>query len=189
MTSTNKPMLTAEEAISLLQVLKTRFEKNRHRHEGLDWEKVQEKLEKNPKKIWSLNEMEITEGEPDVVVFDKTSDTIHFVDCSPESPKERRSICYDQIALDSRIEHKPRHSALGMAEEMGIEILDEEQYRFLQQLGNFDTKTSSWIKTPVKIRNLGGAVFCDRRYDTVFIYHNGAESYYGVRGFRGILEV
>lgn len=160
-----------------------------NRHKGIEWNKVQEKLEANPEKLWSLNEMEVTEGEPDVVGYDKKTGEYIFFDCSPESPKGRRSICYDHEALESRKEHKPKHSALGMAEEMGIEILDEQQYRELQKLGKFDTKTSSWIKTPADIRKLGGAIFGDWRYGHVFIYHNGAESYYAARGFRGSLRV
>lgn len=173
----------------LLKTLKNRFEKNMQRHKGLKWEKVEAKLLDNPEKLWSLHEMEETEGEPDVVGYDKKSDEFIFFDCSPESPKGRRSICYDTEALESRKEHKPKNSALGMAAEMGIEILDEAQYRELQQLGEFDRKTSSWVKTPTDIRELGGAVFCDRRYDHVFLYHNGAESYYAARGFRGWLRV
>lgn len=160
-----------------------------NRHKGIEWNKVQEKLEANPEKLWSLNEMEVTEGEPDVVGYDKKTGEYIFFDCSPESPKGRRSICYDHEALESRKEHKPKHSALGIAEEMGIEILDEQQYRELQKLGKFDTKTSSWIKTPADIRKLGGAIFGDWRYGHVFIYHNGAESYYAARGFRGSLRV
>lgn len=160
-----------------------------NRHKGIEWNKVQDKLEANPEKLWSLNEMEVTEGEPDVVGYDKKTGEYIFFDCSPESPKGRRSICYDHEALESRKEHKPKHSALGMAEEMGIEILDEQQYRELQKLGKFDTKTSSWIKTPADIRKLGGAIFGDWRYGHVFIYHNGAESYYAARGFRGSLRV
>lgn len=159
------------------------------RHKDLDWAKVQAKLEKVPVKLWSLEEMEISGGEPDVIGFDKKNNEFIFCDCSEESPKGRRSICYDGEALNSRKEHKPKNSAIDMAAEMGIEILDEDQYRELQKLGNFDTKTSSWIKTPPEIRKLGGALFCDRRYNTVFAYHNGAESYYAVRGFRGILRV
>lgn len=159
------------------------------RHKGIDWSKVQTKLESDPGKLWSLDEMERTGGEPDVTGHDKKTGEYIFCDCSPETPKERRSICYDREALDSRKEHKPQNSAIGMAEEMGVEVLDEEQYRYLQQLGNFDTKTSSWIKTPNEIRELGGALFCDRRYNTVFVYHNGASSYYAVRGFRGMLRV
>jgi len=173
----------------LLKTLQTRFEKNMDRHKGLQWEKIQAKLEANPKKLWSLNEMERTEGEPDVVAFNKKTGEYIFYDCSPESPKGRRNVCYDRKALDSRKEHKPAHSAIGMAEEMGIELLTEEQYRELQTLGNFDTKTSSWIKTPLEIRKLDGALFADRRYDHVFVYHNGAQSYYAARGFRGALKL
>lgn len=173
----------------LLKTLKNRFEKNMQRHKGLKWEKVEAKLLDNPEKLWSLHEMEETDGEPDVVGYDKKSDEFIFFDCSPESPKGRRSICYDTEALESRKEHKPKNSALGMAAEMGIEILDEAQYRELQQLGEFDRKTSSWVKTPPDIRELGGAVFCDRRFGHVFLYHNGAESYYAARAFRGWLRV
>lgn len=184
-----KKKLTKEQTDILIKTLKTRFEKNMNRHKGIDWMKVQAKLEANPEKMWSLHEMEKTGGEPDVVGQDKKSGEFIFFDCSAESPKERRSLCYDRDALDSRKEHKPKNSAMDFADEMGIEILTEEQYRNLQTLGNFDTKTSSWILTPEKIRALGGAIFCDRRYDTVFTYHNGAESYYAVRGFRGSLKV
>ena len=173
----------------LLRTLKARFDKNMNRHEGLEWANVQAKLETNDEKLWSLNEMEITGGEPDVVDHDKTTDEYIFYDCSAESPKGRRSVCYDRAALESRKEHKPQNNAIDMAAAMGIEILTEEQYRELQKLGNFDTKTSSWVKTPDNIRKLGGAIFCDRRYDTVFVYHNGAESYYGARGFRGSLRI
>jgi hypothetical protein len=160
-----------------------------NRHKGLEWAKVQAKLEASPSKLWSLDEMEATGGEPDVVGYDKKTDEYVFYDCAAESPKGRRSVCYDGEALESRKEHKPKNSATGMADEMGIDILTEEQYRDLQQLGEFDTKTSSWVKTPPEIRKLGGAVFCDRRYDQVFYYHNGAESYYAARGFRGSLKV
>jgi len=160
-----------------------------NRHKGLEWSKVQAKLEANGEKLWSLNEMERTGGEPDVVEYDKSSGKYIFYDCSAESPKERRSLCYDREALNSRKEFKPANSAIDMAAEIGIELLTEEQYRHLQELGNFDLKTSSWVKTPVAIRKLGGAVFCDRRYNTVFLYHNGAESYYAARGFRGSLRV
>lgn len=189
MAKSKKNTLSKDQQVVLLKNLKTRFEKNMNRHKGMDWAKVQSKLEKSPEKLWSLNEMEETGGEPDVVVLDKKSTDIIFIDCSPETPKDRRSICYDQDALESRKEHKPKHSAEGMAEEMGIEIITEEQYRELQKLGKFDSKTSSWVKTPEKIRKLGGAIFCDYRFDTVFTYHNGAESYYGGRAFRGILKV
>jgi hypothetical protein len=181
--------LQHQERHELFIVLKARFEKNMIRHKGLNWSDIQTKLEANAEKLWSLNEMEITGGEPDVVSYDKKTDAYIFYDCSAESPKERRSICYDGEALASRKEHKPKNSAIDMATAMGIDILSEEQYRQLQQLGKFDTKTSSWIKTPAKIRELGGALFCDRRFDHVFVYHNGAESYYGGRGFRGLLRV
>jgi hypothetical protein len=173
----------------LLNTLKARFEKNINRHKGLEWAKVQAKLEANTEKLWSLNEMERTGGEPDVVGHDKKTGEYIFYDCSPESPKGRRSVCYDREALESRKEHKPEDNAINMAAAIGIELLTEEQYRELQKLGNFDPKTSSWVKTPVDIRKLGGALFCDRRYDTVFVYHNGAESYYAARGFRGSLRV
>lgn len=185
----NKKKLSAIQAKTLLSILKTRFEKNMKRHKGIEWAKVQAKLEVNPAKLWSLDDMETTGGEPDVVGFDKKTGEYIFFDCSTETPKDRRSICYDAEALASRKEHKPKHSAVGMAAEMGIEILTEEQYRELQQLGEFDLKTSSWIKTPDAIRKLGGALFCDRRFNHVFTYHNGAESYYGARGFRGLLRV
>ena len=181
--------LSPEQHSALLSTLKDRFEKNTNRHQGLEWNKIQAKLEANPEKLWSLNEMERTGGEPDVVGFDKNKDECLFYDCSAESPKDRRSICYDQEALESRKENKPKNSAIAMASEMGIELLTEEQYRELQQLGNFDTKTSSWIQTPADIRKLGGAIFADFRYGTVFVYHNGAESYYAARGFRGLLRV
>ena len=174
---------------ALLKILQARFEKNMSRHQGIQWSKVQAKLEANEGRLWSLDEMERTGGEPDVIGYEKKTGEYIFCDCSPETPKERRSICYDREALDSRKEHKPKNSAIDMAEEMGIELLDEEQYRELQKLGNFDTKTSSWIKTPKEIRELDGALFCDRRYNTVFVYHNGASSYYAVRGFRGMLRV
>ena len=189
MAKKNTKTLSASETKELVNVLKTRFEKNIKRHQGLEWSKVQAKLEANPEKCWSLNEMEKTGGEPDVVAYDKKIGAYIFFDCSPESPKDRRSVCYDQKALDSRKENKPKHSAMGMAVEMGIELLTEEQYRVLQQLGNFDAKTSSWIKTPENIRKFGGALFADYRYETVFVYHNGAESYYAARGFRGSLKV
>lgn len=173
----------------LLETLKSRFQKNMNRHKGIEWSKVLERLEANPGKLWSLDEMESTGGEPDVVGFDKKTGAYIFFDCAPESPIDRRSLCYDREALNARKEHKPKDSAVDMAAAMGIEILNEEEYRELQKLGNFDTKTSSWIKTPAEIRKLGGAVFCDRRYNTVFLYHNGAESYYAARGFRGALKV
>ncbi|MDR7092204.1 DUF4256 domain-containing protein [Cellvibrio fibrivorans] len=174
---------------ALLTVLQSRFEKNMNRHKGLDWTKVQAKLEADAKKLASLNEMEATGGEPDVVGFDKKTGEFIFYDCSAETPKGRRSVCYDRDGLESRKEHKPENNALDMAAAMGVELLTEEQYRDLQQLGEFDLKTSSWIQTPARIRKLGGALFADRRYDTVFIYHNGAQSYYAVRGFRGVLRV
>lgn len=181
--------LSPEQAEALLKTLQTRFEKNMNRHPDLEWEKVKQKLVSNPDKLWSLNKMEETGGEPDVLTFENKSDVIILVDCSPETPKGRRSICYDQDALKSRKEFKPKNSAIGMAEEMGIEMLDEKDYRYLQQFGEFDIKTSSWLKTPAGIRELGGAIFGDRRYNTVFTYHNGAESYYAVRGFRGLLKI
>ena len=181
--------LKAKEREELLATLKARFEKNMNRHKGLDWAKVQAKLEANTEKLWSLSEMERTGGEPDVVGFDKKTGEFIFYDCSVESPKGRRSICYDREALEARKENKPKDSALNMAAAMGVELLTEEQYRELQQLGGFDLKTSSWVQTPAKIRKLGGALFCDRRYDTVFLYHNGADSYYAARGFRGSLRV
>ena len=181
--------LTEKQHEELLKTLKARFEKNMNRHKGLAWTKVQAKLEANAEKLWSLHEMERTGGEPDVVGHDKKTDEVIFYDCSAESPKGRRSLCYDRQALESRKEFKPEGNAMDMAAAMGIELLTEEQYRELQTLGNFDTKTSSWVKTPPAIRKLGGAVFCDRRSDTVFLYHNGAESYYAARGFRGSLRV
>ncbi len=182
-------VLTAQESEGLLKVLKARFEKHMDRHEGMDWKKIQAKLEANPKKLWSLDEMESTDGEPDVIGYDKQTDEYLFCDCSAESPKGRRSLCYDLEAWNARKEHKPSGNVLERAEEMGIELLTEEQYRELQRLGKFDTKTSSWVQTPPEIRKHGGAIFCDRRYETVFMYHNGAESYYAARGFRGILRV
>ncbi len=185
----NKKELSREQREELLRTLKARFEKNMTRHEGLEWTKVQAKLEANTEKLWSLNEMERTGGEPDVVGYDKQTGEYIFYDCSADSPKSRRSLCYDRKALESRKEHKPVNNAMDMAAAMGIEVLTEEQYRELQELGNFDTKTSSWVKTPSDIRKLGGAIFCDRRYNTVFVYHNGAESYYAARGFRGLLRV
>jgi hypothetical protein len=184
-----KKELSLEQRNILLQTLKARFEVNMHRHRGLDWAKIQGKLEANPEKLWSLYEMERTEGEPDVVDYDKEEDEYIFVDCSKESPKGRRNVCYDRKALESRKKHKPETSAMDMAKEMGIELLTEEQYRKLQELDHFDTKTSSWIKTPSDIRELGGALFGDFRFGHVFIYHNGADSYYGARGFRGLLRV
>jgi len=188
MNSTNKKLSSAQRE-ELLSLLKARFVKNMNRHKGLEWAKVEAKLVADTKKLWSLSEMETTGGEPDVVGHDKKTDEYIFYDCSAESPKSRRSICYDHEALESRKENKPENSAVEMASDMGIEILTEEQYRELQKLGNFDTKTSSWVATPVKIRKLGGALFCDRRFDFVFLYHNGAESYYAARGFRGSLRV
>jgi hypothetical protein len=185
----DKGKLSSEQRDAILGTLKARFEKNMNRHEGFEWAKVQAKLESHPEKMWSLHEMEQTGGEPDVVGYDNKSDEFVFYDCSAESPKDRRSVCYDREALESRKEHKPQNNALDMAADMGIEILTEEQYRELQKLGHFDTKTSSWVRTPVNIRKLGGALFCDRRYDTVFVYHNGADSYYAARGFRGSLKV
>ncbi len=188
-TSSNKKKLSSEQREELLSALKARFEKNMSRHKGLDWTKVQAKLEANPEKLWSLGEMERTGGEPDVVGGEKKTSEYTFYDCSAESPKGRRRVCYDREALEARKEHKPKDNAVDMAAAMGIELLTEEQYRELQQLGAFDMKTSSWVKTPSDIRKLGGALFCDRRYDHVFVYHNGAESYYGARGFRGLLSV
>jgi hypothetical protein len=185
----SKKELSPKQREELLKTLKTRFEKNMNRHKGLDWAKLQEKLEANSRKLWSLNEMERTGGEPDVVGYDKKTGEYIFYDCSAESPNGRRSICYDHAALESRKEHKPKDSAINMADDMGIELLTEEQYHELQQLGNFDTKTSSWLQTPPDIRKLGGAIFADRRYNTVFKYHNGAESYYAGRAFRGSLKV
>jgi hypothetical protein len=181
--------LSPQQREELFRTLKTRFEKNMKRHKGLEWAKVQARLEANPEKLSSLDKMEITGGEPDVVGYDKNTGEYIFYDCSAESPKERRSLCYDHEALESRKEHKPKDSAINMATDMGIELLTEEQYRELQKLGEFDTKTSTWVKTPANIRKLGGALFCDRRYDHVFLYHNGAESYYAARGFRGLLRV
>ncbi len=185
----NKKNLPPEQREELLGTLKARFAKNMTRHKGLEWDNVQAKLAANAGKLWSVNEMEITGGEPDVVGYDKKTGEFIFYDCSAETPKGRRSVCYDREALESRKEHKPKNSAIGMAAAMGIELLTEEQYRELQKLGDFDPKTSSWVKTPSDIRKLGGALFCDRRYDHVFVYHNGAESYYGARGFRGSLRI
>ncbi len=185
----NKKELSKGQRDELLRVLKNRFEKNRNRYKGLEWDKVQAKLETNPEKLWSLNEMERTGGEPDVVGMDKKTGEYIFYDCSAESPKGRRSICYDREGLDSRKEFKPKDNAIDMAAALGIELLTEEQYRALQKLGKFDAKTSSWIITPPDIRKLGGALFGDYRYGTVFVYHNGAESYYAARGFRGSLRV
>jgi hypothetical protein len=186
--STNKN-LSAKERDELLTTLKTRFAKNMNRHKGLDWSNVQTKLEANPEKLWSLNEMERTGGEPDIVAHDKKTGAYIFYDCSAESPKGRRSLCYDRQALDARKENKPKDSAGDMATAMGVELLTEEQYRQLQKLGEFDLKSSSWVKTPAEIRKLGGALYCDRRYNQVFLYHNGADSYYAARGFRGSLTV
>jgi len=185
----NKSELSREQREQLLRALKVRFEKNMNRHKGLEWAQVQAKLEANVEKLWSLGEMERTGGEPDVVGHDKKTGEYIFYDCSAESPKGRRSFCYDREALESRKENKPKNNAVGMAAAMGIELLTEEQYRELQTLGEFDTATSSWVKTPSDIRKLGGAIFCDRRFNTVFVYHNGAESYYAARGFRGSLTV
>ena len=184
-----KKKLSPEQHKELLGVLKTRFEKNMSRHQGLEWRKVQAKLEVSPDKLWSLGEMETTGGEPDVVSYDKKTGEYIFYDCSAESPKDRRSLCYDRAALDSRKENKPKNDALSMAASMGVELLTEEQYQELQSLGQFDNKTSSWLKTPNEIRKLGGAIFGDKRFGRVFVYHNGAESYYGARGFRGSLKV
>jgi hypothetical protein len=185
----NKKELSPEQREALLDTLKTRFGKNMERHKDIDWEKVQAKLEAHPEKLWSLNEMEATGGEPDVVGHDKKTGEYIFYDCSAESPKGRRSLCYDRQALDARKEHKPANSAMDIADAIGIELLTEEQYNELQAIGNFDMKTSSWLKTPSDIRKLGGAVFGDFRYNTVFMYHNGADSYYAARGFRGMLKV
>jgi hypothetical protein len=187
--TSNKKELSREQREQLLKALKVRFEKNMDRHKGLEWADAQAKLEANAEKLWSLGEMERTGGEPDVVGHDKKTGEYIFYDCSAESPNGRRSLCYDREALESRKENKPKGNAVGMASAMGIELLTEEQYRELQQLGEFDAKTSSWVKTPSAIRKLGGAIFCDRRFNTVFVYHNGAESYYAARGFRGWLRV
>ncbi|WP_082423087.1 DUF4256 domain-containing protein [Paenibacillus dakarensis] len=187
--TSNERELSPEQREELLKTLKARFEKYMNRHQGLEWADVQARLEAHAEKLWSLHEMERTGGEPDVVGLDNTTGEYIFYDCSAESPKGRRSICYDREALESRKQHKPENNAMDMAAEMDIEILTEEQYRELQELGNFDLKTSSWVKTPESIRALGGAIFCDNRYDTVFVYHNGADSYYGARGFRGSLRV
>lgn len=184
-----KNFLTSTEYAQLLDILRNRFETHQQRHNGMQWLTIQKRLESSPEKLWSLNEMERTGGEPDVVAYDKKTKRVTFVDCSEESPKGRRSMCYDAAALQSRKEHKPKHSALSMAEEMGITILNEDEYRALQTLGEFDLKTSSWILTPTAIRSRGGALFCDRRYGQVFTYHNGAESYYAARGFRGMLSI
>jgi hypothetical protein len=184
-----KQDLPAQQREELLKTLQTRFEKNMNRHTGMNWANVQAKLEGNVEKLWSLNEMETTGGEPDIIAHDESTGEYVFYDCAAESPKQRRSLCYDRDALEARKEFKPANSVIDMAAAMGVELLFEEQYRKLQQLGKFDTKTSSWVKTPAEIRKLGGAIFCDRRYDTVFMYHNGAESYYAARGFRGSLRV
>jgi hypothetical protein len=188
-TATDKKTLSARQTEDLLKTLEQRFQKNMNRHKGIEWGKVQAKLQANPEKLWSLHEMERTGGEPDIVGEDKKSGEYLFYDCSAESPKGRRSICYDRDGLESRKEFKPNDSAVDMATAMGIELLTEEQYRELQKLGEFDTKTSSWIKTPADIRKLGGALFADRRYNNVFVYHNGAQSYYAARAFRGVLSV
>jgi len=185
----HRDALSPEQSKELLRALKARFEKNMNRHKGLEWGKVQAKLEALAEKLWSLNEMERTGGEPDIVGHDKKTGEYIVYDCSAESPKGRRSLCYDREALDGRKENKPKGDAVDLATAMGIELLTEEQYRELQKLGTFDAKTSSWVKTPSDIRKLGGALFCDRRFDTVFVYHNGAESYYAARGFRGLLRV
>ena len=185
----SKRKLSSEQRQELLKTLNARFDKNMNRHKGLEWAKVQARLEANTENLWSLNEMERTGGEPDVVGYDKKTGEYFFYDCSAESPKGRRSVCYDHEALEARKEHKPENSAIEMADAMGIELLTEVEYRALQKLGEFDTKTSSWVKTPSEIRKLGGALFCDRRYDHVFVYHNGAQSYYAARGFRGSLRV
>jgi len=185
----NKSVLLAEQCAELIAVLKARFEKNLNRHNGIEWTKLLAALEANVEKLWSLNEMEMTGGEPDVVGFDENLGKYIFFDCSPETPKGRRSVCYDREGLEPRKEHKPENNAVDMAAAMGVEILSEDEYRQLQKLGKFDTKTSSWIKTPAEIRELGGALFCDCRYNNVFTYHNGAESYYGVRGFRASLRI
>ena len=184
-----KKELSATRRKEILEALKARFEKNIHRHKGLEWTNVESKLDANPGKLWSLNEMESTGGEPDVVGFDKKTGEYIFNDCSAESPKDRRSLCYDRAALDARKEHKPKNSAVDMAAAMGVELLSEEQYLALQKLGSFDSKTSSWVTTPSDIRKLGGAIYCDFRYGKVFVYHNGADSYYAARGFRASLKV
>ena len=185
----NNKQLSKIQIEEIINILKSRFENNMIRHQEINWEHVQSKLETNIEKLWSLNQMEKTGGEPDVVGYDNKTNELIFFDCSPESPTGRRNICYDREALEARKKFKPDNNALDLASDMGIELLSEDQYRELQKLGEFDRKTSSWIKTPEKVRKLGGALFCDRRYDTVFVYHNGADSYYGVRGFRGFLKV
>ncbi len=187
--NSNRRELSTEQCDEILKILKARFNKNMKRHEGLEWSNVEAKLKADDEKLWSVNEMEVTGGEPDVVGYDRSTDEYVFYDCSAESPIGRRSICYDRAAMESRKNNKPINNAIDMATAMGIEILTEDQYRALQKLGDFDTKTSSWVKTPDNIRNLGGALFCDYRYNTVFLYHNGAESYYSARGFRGSLRV
>lgn len=184
-----KNKLSAKEQSELIDLLKTRFDKNKNRHKGIDWSAVQEKLNEHPAKLWSLQQMESTGGEPDVIGYDKKTGEFIFCDCAAESPKGRRSVCYDYEAQESRKEHKPANNAVDMAKSMGVELLTEEQYRELQKLGDFDLKTSSWIKTPAAIRELDGALFCDKRYNTVFLYHNGAQSYYAARGFRAMLRV
>lgn len=189
MSKNNKNKLSAQQAKELLAILKSRFEKNMGRHKGMDWTKVQTRLEGSAEKLWSLNEMEMTGGEPDVVGQDKKTGEYIFYDCAAESPKGRRSLCFDAEAWESRKEHKPENSAMSVAADMGVDILTEDEYKKLQELGKFDLKTSSWVQTPAAIRKLGGALFCDRRYDTVFLYHNGAESYYAARGFRASLSV
>lgn len=189
MVANNQHKLSQEQQEDLLKVLQDRFEQNMHRHERLEWANVEAKLKANTEKLWSLNQMETSDGEPDVVGYDVEKDEYMFFDCSAESPKGRRSICYDHEALEARKKHKPENSAINMATQMGITLLTKEEYRMLQTLGKFDLKTSSWVQTPAEIRELGGALFCDRRYDTVFTYHNGADSYYAARGFRGALKV
>ena len=189
MTIENKKELLPKQCEELIKTLKNRFDKNMNRHEGIEWDKVQVKLNANPEKLWSLNEMERTGGEPDIIGIDIITGDYIFYDCSEESPKGRRSVCYDREGLESRKEHKPENNAIDMATAMGIELTTVEQYQTLQQFGNFDTKTSSWVQTPTEIRKLGGALFCDRRYNHVFVYHNGAESYYSARGFRGSLTI
>lgn len=185
----NKKVLQPEQIETLIKTLKTRFEKNTNRHKNMEWAKVESKLQTNSEKLWSLKEMEATGGEPDVIDYDTKTEEYIFCDCSPESPKGRRSFCYDREALDARKENKPENNVIDAASAMGIELLNEEQYRNLQKLGKFDEKTSSWIATPQNIRKLGGALFCDYRYETVFVYHNGAQSYYAARAFRGLLRV
>lgn len=187
--STSQRKLSSDEKETLIQLLKARFYKNMNRHNEIEWDKVLARLETNIEKLWSLNEMESTGGEPDVVGYDVKTEEYIFYDCSTESPTGRRSLCYDHVAWESRKENKPKSSAVDLAESIGVELLSEEQYRELQKFGDFDTKTSSWVKTPLEIRKLGGAIFCDKRYDHVFMYHNGAESYYASRGFRGVLRV